>query len=129
MIKGQVARILSDSEIILNIGAKDGVKLDMKFVIYSEGDHILDPTTGEDLGAFEIVKGRVTIVHVMEKMSQAETSTYEVNVPSLYEEALRPSFLGSRRETRRDKLRVAQDQLKPLKDVYTVKVGDEVRSL
>ncbi len=131
MIKGKVARILSDSEVVLNVASKDGVKLDMDFVIYSESDHIFDPTTSEDLGAIETVKGRITVTHVMEKMSRAETSTYKVALPSLYEQAMGVGVRGlyPQTETRRHRLEIDKQQPKPLKDDLTVKIGDPVRSV
>lgn len=126
MIKGKVARILSENEVVLNIGVIDGVKPEMEFVIYSESDHIYDPSTGNDLGAIEIAKGRVIVTHVMEKMSRAETRTYEVS-PS--DEFHKYAILGI--ETRKYKLQVEQTQLKPLRDKgdLTVKVGDLVHSV
>ena len=131
MITGKVARILGDEEVVLNVGSEDGVEEDMEFVIFSESDHIIDPDTGEDLGAIEIVKGRVKVYHVMEKMSLARTLTYQVRVPSPYERA----FLGMGRllapdyETRASKLEVLEDQVRPLEEDLGVRLGDKVRSV
>lgn len=131
MITGKVARILGDEEVVLNVGSEDGVEEDMEFVIFSESDHIIDPDTGEDLGAIEIVKGRVEVYHVMEKISRARTLTYQVRVPSPYER----TFLGMGRllapdyETRRRKLQVGEDQVSPLDEDLAVRVGDKGRSV
>jgi hypothetical protein len=127
MISGKIARILSDSEIVLNIGSQDGVEVGMEFVIYSEDDHIIDPVTGEDLGALETVKGRVKVTHVMEKLSRAETLTYRVESPlSSLASYKSPLFYT---ETRKRKLQVKQEQVVPAKDDLVVKIGDAVRSL
>lgn len=123
MIMGKVARILGDEEVVLNVGSEDGVEEDMEFVIFSESDHIWDPETRDDLGAIETVKGRVEVYHVMEKMSRARTSTYQVRRPSVYEQLL------SRLETRRRKLQVREDQVSPLAEDLAVRVGDKVRSV
>lgn len=131
MIMGKLARILSDEEVVLNVGSEDGVEEDMEFVIFSESDHILDPETGDDLGAIETVKGRVKVYHVMEKMSRATSLTYQVRVPSPYER----TFLGVGRllqpsyETRTSKLEVLEDQVRPLKEDLVVRIGDKARSV
>ena len=130
MIIGKVARILNESELILNVGRLDDVKWGMEFVIYSESEHVLDPETGEDLGAIETVKGRVKTTHVMEEMSRAKTSTYQVAVPSPYSvEAIGRSIFGQRTETRRYKLQVHQDDVMPIDEDLTVRIGDKVRSV
>lgn len=141
MIIGKVARILSDEEVVLNVGSEDGVKAGMEFVIFSGSDHIIDPETGEDLGAIEIVKGRVGVYHVQDKISLARTLTYQVRWPSLleaYEAAARQighigsislPLVESRIETRRRKLKVPEDQVSPLAEDLIVRVGDKVRSV
>ena len=132
MIIGKVARIMSDEEVILSVGSEHGVKENMEFVIFSESDHVYDPETGEDLGAIEIVKGRVRVCHVMDKMSRARTLTYQVHVPSLPETV---KWLGSalysepRVETRRRKLKVPEGQVQPLAVDLVVRIGDKVRSV
>ena len=70
-LRGKVASIESDEMVVLNIGSIEGVKDGMRFVIFSEGSHVKDPDTGEDLGAVEVVKGRVQVEHVMPRMSRA----------------------------------------------------------
>ena len=129
MIMGKVARILSDEEVVLNVGSEDGVKEDMKFVIFSESDHVFDPETGEDLGAIEIVKGRVRVYHVMGKMSRARTLTYQVHVPETAIRLTSALFPKSRVETRRRKLKVPEDQVRPLGEDLVVRIGDKVRSV
>ncbi len=131
MIMGKVARILSDEEVVLNVGSEDGVEEDMEFVIFSESDHIWDLETGEDLGAIEIVKGRVKVYHVQDRMSRARTLTYQVRRPSPYEQLARSATLalGPSFETRRRKLQVPKDQVLPLTEDLAVKVGDKVRSV
>ena len=131
MITGKVARILSDEEIVLNVGSEDGVEEDTEFVIFLKGEHVFDPETGHDLGAMETVKGRVKVYHVMAKMSRARTLTYQVRVPSSYAQLLSrhlPPF-PDRLETARRKLLVPKDQVLPLAEDLAVKVGDKVRSV
>jgi hypothetical protein len=128
MIIGKVARILSDEEVVLNVGSEDGVEEDMEFVIFSESDHIWDTETGDDLGAIEIVKGRVKVYHVMDRMSRAKTLTYQVQVSSAYD-AMARQISGLFIETRRRKLKVPEGQVSPIAEDLIVRIGDRVRSV
>ena len=58
-IDGRIIRVLGPTEVVLNVGASDGVRSGMTFVIYTMGEVITDPLTGEDIQRLEIVKGRV----------------------------------------------------------------------
>ena len=110
----------------------------MEFVIYLESEHIFDPDTGEDLGPIEMVKGRVKVHHVMERMSRGRTLTYQIPTPSSYEQTLlgisrisrflQPA-LGPTYEIRRHKLEVDEDQVMPLQEDLVVRIGDKVRSV
>lgn len=133
MIIGKVARILSDEEVVLNVGSDHGVELGMEFVIFSvsESDRIIDPETGDDLGAIETTKGRVKVHHVQDKISRARTLTYQVPTPS-FEEAFRvlgTGLLSRTVETRRDKLLVAEHQVSEFAENLAVRIGDNVRSV
>ncbi|MGB3479861.1 MAG: FlgT C-terminal domain-containing protein [bacterium] len=76
-IEGKVVKIISDSEIIINLGSKDGVKEGDRFLIYQLGEEIKDPDTDKMLDTLEIVKGRVKIVHVQPNISTCITDEYE----------------------------------------------------
>ena len=55
----KVAKVLSETQLVLNVGSNDGIKEDSRFLVYSiEDEDILDPVTGESLGKLEYVKGR-----------------------------------------------------------------------
>src|SRR5947207_1217172 len=64
MVYTKVARIISDTDLILAAGSEDGVKEGTEFVIFQLGEPIPDPETGESLGELELVKGRVVATHV-----------------------------------------------------------------
>lgn len=76
-IKGMVAAIKDEFTVILNIGSKDKVEEGMKFIIYSEGEEIIDPESGESLGNFENVKAKVKVISVAENYSTAKSDEYE----------------------------------------------------
>jgi hypothetical protein len=126
VVSGRIAKILSDTEVILNVGATAGVQEGMEFVIFSEGEHVLDPETGEDLGSIETVKGRLHVDHVMENIARASTMSYSVTLASWYDQMARASGVF---ETRRSKLKVDEGQITPIDEDRLVKVGDRVRSI
>ena len=125
MVKTAVARIFSPRHVALSAGARDGVKEGMVFVIYALGDPIFDPSTGDSLGQLEIVKGRVRVVNVQDKVCQATTLSRTAS------ELVNPleNLLGTRREfkTTQDELKV--DDLQPFTVDLTVRVGDAARSV
>lgn len=128
MIKGNVARIISQEEVVLNIGKNDGVKEGMEFVIYENSDRIIDPETGEDLGPLEIIKGRVKTFHVQEKISRAKTITYQISQTANALQTIQGAL--SRPITRQEKLKVRDEDKRPLENVNTVvSVGDKVHSV
>jgi hypothetical protein len=72
-MKTKVVKILSETEVVLGGGSTSGIQEGMEFVIYEDGDEIIDPETKESLGTLEVVKGYVTIVNVQPKLSIAKT--------------------------------------------------------
>ena len=60
-------------EVVLNRGARDGVKLGDRFLVFGEGPHITDPDTGTDLGQLELVRGRGEVVHVQQHLATIRT--------------------------------------------------------
>jgi hypothetical protein len=129
MINGKVARILSDREVVLNVGRKDGVSEGMRFVIYSTGDPIIDPDSGRSLGDIETVKGRVTVTHVMEEACRAVTGTYTTTLPSPFLGSTLGDMLAAKNVTKHYTLHVKTEQIRPVSEDRTVQVGDLVRSL
>ena len=73
MIEGSVAEILSQYEVVMNRGEQDGVRHDMDFIIYSIGEEIEDPDTGESLGNVEHLKARVKPRHIQTALTILET--------------------------------------------------------
>ncbi|MGO9584600.1 MAG: hypothetical protein ACLP2Y_00105 [Limisphaerales bacterium] len=85
----KVVKILSETEIVLGAGSENGIEEGTEFLIYEDGDEILDPETNKSLGILEIVKGYVTVINVQPKVSIAKTHTRTitkkrfVQVPSM----------------------------------------------
>lgn len=68
-IEGKIAKIVDDQTVIINRGTASGVREGMKFAIFTGGDAVADPDTGESLGEWEVVKGCVKVSHVQKKLS------------------------------------------------------------
>ena len=73
-IRGMVARIVSDREVILNRGADHGLADgDYIHVIDPNTESITDPETGDDLGGVKRIKAVLRVVEVTPKLSLART--------------------------------------------------------
>ena len=68
--QGYVARLITDDELAINLGSRDGVKEGMYYNILDEStENIPDPVTGENLGSIERVKAQIRIIVVSERLS------------------------------------------------------------
>lgn len=71
-VEGKIAKILGNSEVVINRGRNHGVRRGMLFEIFSpEGEEVWDPDTGETLGSVEDVKAKAEVVEIKEKLSVA----------------------------------------------------------
>jgi hypothetical protein len=68
IINAKVAAIIDDTILVLNAGSRDGVLEGMVFMIFAEHQAVEDPDSGEPLGQWEMVKARVVVTHVQERM-------------------------------------------------------------
>lgn len=74
MIRAKVAKIIDARTLVLNKGSADGVEIGMRFAILNRnGAEILDPDTGEVLGAVDVDKTVVKVADVQERVSVART--------------------------------------------------------
>ena len=72
--EGKIIKI-TDADVYTNIGSRNDVKPGAVFDVYSHGEGILDPDTGEDLGAERTKVGTIRIASVEEKFSKAVTES------------------------------------------------------
>jgi hypothetical protein len=130
-ITGRIARILDASQLVLNIGATDGVTEGMAFVIYEPGEEITDPETGDTLGTLEIVKGNLFAAHVQDRITLAKTpSVSRPEAPPSVLSARMAETTGSSAESdSRQELYVQKNQLSGAPKARPVQVGDYVRSI
>ena len=78
VLKGKIIKILDGKRVIINLGYKQGIKKEMKFFIYSEGEEIKDPDTNQVLGKREIVKHKIKVKHIQETFSIMESDEYYI---------------------------------------------------
>jgi len=134
VLEGKIAKILDDHHVIINLGAQHGVREGMQFVVFTPGDDIVDPDTGESLGAWEMVKGFVAASHVQDtlticvatgppgtpKETPKDPTTNTLSAALIREHM--PTGAGER-------LDVNQAQVSGIPQVRPVSIGDKVRSV
>jgi hypothetical protein len=71
-IRAFVARIISESELVINRGSADGVAVDMIFDIVDDRlRDVKDPRTGENLGSIDRLKARIAITEIGDRIALA----------------------------------------------------------
>jgi hypothetical protein len=71
-IEGFVAQLVTDEQLLMNVGERDGVREGMTFeVLDPRTMNVKDPVTGENLGSLKRVKVRVVVTQVDERLSLA----------------------------------------------------------
>ena len=136
-IEGRVAGILDEYHLIINVGAAQGVKEGMRFVIFAQGADVKDPDTGQPLGKWEFPKGTVKAKHVQDKMTvciseppeggaKPAGDTTRVLSADMISMSMREQF---QRESQAQKMNVNRAQVEGLPEIGPISVGDRVRSL
>lgn len=67
--EGKVVRDLSLTELVINLGSEHQIHEGDRVLVYSLGEEITDPSTGESLGRLEVVRGKGEVRHLQPKMS------------------------------------------------------------
>src|SRR5690349_2535070 len=74
LIRGKVAQVLNDRQIIINRGRDQGVTPGMRFAVLDlSAADVRDPDTNEVLGSLFFEKARVEVARVEAKISLAQT--------------------------------------------------------
>lgn len=66
---GKVIRILSNTELLINLGSNQGIQEGNLFKIYEKGEVIKDPDTNSDLGTLDYIKKQVEATTVYPNFS------------------------------------------------------------
>ena len=64
----KVIKIIDDTSIVINAGSDDGITTADKFEIFTIGNEIKDPDTGEILGTLDTIKDTVSVDNLFPKM-------------------------------------------------------------
>ncbi|VVB85980.1 Uncharacterised protein [uncultured archaeon] len=118
VLKGKIIKILDNKRVIVNLGYKDNVMKDMRFIVYAEGENIKDPDTNESLGKREIVKHKIKATHIQENFSIMESDVWVKKTLDWLFDASHNSQMDL----------LLKEKVKTVEDVdLAVKVGDLVR--
>ncbi len=66
--EGKIIKV-SGSKIFINLGTRNGVNAGDSYTVYRKGEALIDPDTGEELGASETKIGSLKVTSVQEKYS------------------------------------------------------------
>ncbi len=130
VLRGKVAQILSDRELAINIGARDGVKQGMRFaVLAKEQVPIQDPDSGEVLDTVDVEKIRVQATEVRERVTIC--ATYQQRVTPAGPFSIEIGRLFAPRQESPVTLRIDEDSYRESldpEDSY-IKIGDVVKQI
>ncbi|MBN1808570.1 MAG: hypothetical protein JW909_05845 [Planctomycetes bacterium] len=131
-VEGKVARIIDDATVIISCGAESGVRPGMVFAVVLPVDEVFDPDSGENLGRWEAVKGRLQVLHVQDRMSicapaldRADGLAFDPATHTLSAEMIQVSLARSRSSS----LNVDKSQAAGMPGLSPIRVGDKVRSV
>jgi len=83
-IEGKVAQLLSERELVINRGFRDGVTLGMKFAVLTGHPlEIQDPDTHEVLATIDREKVRVKVTQVLDRAAVCKTYEFRMIEDSL----------------------------------------------
>ncbi len=75
---GLVAKILGKRKVVLNKGSHDGISEGDEFLVFTLGEEIHDPKTGESLGILEEIKGKGKVVHAQDHLCTIQTYEFDL---------------------------------------------------
>lgn len=128
ILQGQVAQILNEREIVINVGSDRGVRVGMKFAILADkATEVYDPDNGELLDKVDREKTRVEAVEVRARITICRTyRTRTVGGGALYQSLGSGMFAAPKQIV--ETLRLTDDNyLPPLSPAESyVKIKDRV---
>lgn len=126
-IIGKVVRILSNKELVINLGYNDGVKLDDEVIIYEVGEEVSN-VDGVMIGTLDYIKAKLVVTTVYANLSKCgypkeNMTTFEKSVASISK-----SFISY--ETQKS-LNVDKNEIEPYKKNHSdiIRIGDNVKIL
>lgn len=132
MITAKVAKILNEFQLVLNVGAQQGVKKGMQFIIFEEGEEIKDPQSGSSLGRMELVKGEVEVTHVQDALCLVQSKAIQKEAaPTVLSAKLAEVTPSAKSKLEKDfhRLYVKQSDITGLPTARPISVGDLARNV
>ncbi|WP_024955927.1 hypothetical protein [Sulfurospirillum arcachonense] len=124
---GTVVKIIDDYSVVINAGSNQGISKNDCFVVIGIGDIIVDPDTGEELEKLEVVKGKVQVLHIQDKISTVKSFEYDKSPDKKEIKKVESSNSGlglfGANETVTESITPGKSTLKQLQNV---KIGDKV---
>ncbi|WP_054767291.1 hypothetical protein [Lysinibacillus parviboronicapiens] len=68
----KVIKIINEYQIVVNVGKNKGISKGQTLEIFVPGEEIIDPDTGESLGALDFIKSYLIVKDVFDKMCICE---------------------------------------------------------
>jgi len=76
VVEGLVVKI-EGNELFINLGKKQNLKKEMKFIVYRKGEDIIHPISDKVLGCDTEILGEATVVQVFDDMSKGKIALLE----------------------------------------------------
>lgn len=130
-IRGKVIRITGPNSLIINAGEEHGVSKGMRFVVFEEGDEILDPETRESLGKIEFIKAEVEVKSTHPKFSVVVSPKRTVSTLDLSGLVNLAYAIGKYTTVEQEPLPVDPEDISPVPEPKEkkIKIGDPVRQI
>jgi hypothetical protein len=64
------------TEVVINRGSLQGIKVGDRFLVFNYGPDIADPDTGKHLGRLELVRGRGEVIHVQDNLATIRSTEH-----------------------------------------------------
>ncbi len=116
----KVIKIINDTSLIVNGGSNNGISRGDMMQIIGKGETIIDPETKENLGNLEIVKARLNVTEVYEKMCVCETAYISEYMSSIFSN----NIFGSKQK----KLEIEPTEISGDGD-KTIRIGDMAKHI
>ncbi len=115
----KVIKIIDDTSIVINAGSDDGITTADRFEIFTTGNEIKDPDTGEVLGTLDTIKETVSVDNLFPKMCICRDIMIIKGLSN---------YMDSLTKIKYQTLKVDATQISGgLSDDLTIRIGDKAR--
>ncbi|MCP8859473.1 hypothetical protein LBW12_05470 [Latilactobacillus curvatus] len=119
----QIIKIISRTEVIINAGSREGIKVGDAFnIVDTQNGTLKDPFTDEVLGHIEIYKNKLKAQQIFEKYSILSTLNSSIKTELMIRESI--GFINNK-----EQLNVDKNDIQKIDSCYShsrVMVGDRV---